>query len=335
MTLTRTDESDEASAASPPDEAVPFQLQQTRQQPRGWQTRAHIEIARLPRFKAGQHRIQCGGTRSRGLPARDIHCTEGSPIQLFQHVVGGFHNPSAVPQECVPPLFRPLSTLPGTASTSRPCPKAQRAVISDPLLSPASTTTTARQSPLIIRFRNGKNLGCGRSRQQLAQHRASRRNVVREPLMLRWIHNIGSGSEHPDGLPARGEGPSVYSGVDPAREAADHDQAARGQVRRQPLGDCQGIRRPRARTDDGDRRPRHHNTGGGSTIAASIGGYAALSHPIVSISAVRATARAAAARRCNVAGYADAARLLSEESSSRSAPANRPARRRSTIRAGA
>ena len=40
--------------------------------------------------------------------------------------------------------------------TSRPCSAAQRAVMSDPLRSLASTTTTATERPLMIRFRLGK-----------------------------------------------------------------------------------------------------------------------------------------------------------------------------------
>jgi hypothetical protein len=38
---------------------------------------------------------------------------------------------------------------------------AQRAVISDPLFSLASITTTARDKPLMIRLRSGKNHCCG------------------------------------------------------------------------------------------------------------------------------------------------------------------------------
>ena len=59
------------------------------------------------------------------------------------------------------PRLRPDSTLPGTAMTSRPCSGAQRAVISDPLFSDASTTTTASDSPLMIRLRSGKCSGSG------------------------------------------------------------------------------------------------------------------------------------------------------------------------------
>jgi len=46
--------------------------------------------------------------------------------------------------------------LPGTANTSLPSSRAKSAVIKEPLRSAASTTTTPRDKPLIIRFRAGK-----------------------------------------------------------------------------------------------------------------------------------------------------------------------------------
>ena len=45
---------------------------------------------------------------------------------------------------------------PGTANTSLPCSSAVLAVISAPLFSGASTTTTARLRPLMMRLRTGK-----------------------------------------------------------------------------------------------------------------------------------------------------------------------------------
>ena len=47
------------------------------------------------------------------------------------------------------------SMFPGTANTSRPCSAAKRAVISAPLFSGASTTSTPQLRPLILRFRLG------------------------------------------------------------------------------------------------------------------------------------------------------------------------------------
>ena len=53
------------------------------------------------------------------------------------------------------PLLILLYIFPGTAITSRPCSKAISAVISAPLLSPASTIKTILDNPLIMRLRTG------------------------------------------------------------------------------------------------------------------------------------------------------------------------------------
>ena len=47
------------------------------------------------------------------------------------------------------------SRRPGTMWRPRPCSSAQAAVVRAPLLAPASTTTVASASPLMIRFRRG------------------------------------------------------------------------------------------------------------------------------------------------------------------------------------
>ena len=60
------------------------------------------------------------------------------------------------------PRARGSSGEPGTASTSRPCSAASRAVISEPDFSSASTTTTASERPEISRLRRGKSLACAR-----------------------------------------------------------------------------------------------------------------------------------------------------------------------------
>src|SRR5581483_10733880 len=54
------------------------------------------------------------------------------------------------------PRWDAASAGPGTANTSRPCSSAQRAVMSEPLRSAASTTTVASVIPLIRRLRRGK-----------------------------------------------------------------------------------------------------------------------------------------------------------------------------------
>jgi len=57
-----------------------------------------------------------------------------------------------------------LSTLPGSANTSRPCSIAQSAVMRAPLFSPASITRIPSDSPLMIRLRRGKFSGAGADR---------------------------------------------------------------------------------------------------------------------------------------------------------------------------
>ena len=59
------------------------------------------------------------------------------------------------------PALSALVISPGTASTSRPSSSAKSAVISAPDRSRASTTTVARASPAMIRFRAGKRQGAG------------------------------------------------------------------------------------------------------------------------------------------------------------------------------
>ncbi|MCY1457875.1 hypothetical protein D9M71_752030 [compost metagenome] len=50
---------------------------------------------------------------------------------------------------------------PGMAYTSRPCSAASRAVINEPLAMLASTTSTPRDRPLMMRLRRGKFAGRG------------------------------------------------------------------------------------------------------------------------------------------------------------------------------
>ena len=55
------------------------------------------------------------------------------------------------------PAARGSSGDPGTAKTSLPCSSAKRAVISEPDLRAASTTTTPSASPDTMRLRRGKS----------------------------------------------------------------------------------------------------------------------------------------------------------------------------------
>jgi len=60
----------------------------------------------------------------------------------------------------VPTLWR-TKIDPGTASTSRPCSRANSTVIRAPLRAPASTTSVPRLSPLMMRLRGGKLVAVG------------------------------------------------------------------------------------------------------------------------------------------------------------------------------
>ena len=144
--------------------ALQFQLEQPRQQTR--RTAARIARQSRPDRSASpgvrQSRIGSPADRRRRLlharRARGARrrIPSSSRISSADSTIFAPSRSSA----CAPRL-RPLSTLPGTASTSRPCSSAQRAVISEPLFSPASMTTTARDRPLMMRLRSGKNCGSG------------------------------------------------------------------------------------------------------------------------------------------------------------------------------
>ena len=99
------------------------------------------------------------------------------------------------------------------------------------------------------------------------------------------------------------EAASVRRRVDAARQAAHHDDAARRQIRRQPVGDLEGVRRCRARANDRDRGRAsavdvtpHPEDGRWVGDAARSAGYAGRSTAPGSMPAARAAASAASAR---------------------------------------
>ena len=88
---------------------------------------------------------------------RIARCRGGSRRpQFLEHIGSTVHQAGAVAQQSVGPLALKEPGKPGTANTSRPCSRAQEAVIKEPLRSDASTTTTPWVSPLITRLRRGK-----------------------------------------------------------------------------------------------------------------------------------------------------------------------------------
>ena len=141
FTLARSVKSHEPAAAGPPHQPLQFQLEQPRQQPR----RTSGPIARQIRpdrtVRPARQAAPAPGRRAASLirtrsPAAEVHAADRPSSSKISSAVSTIFAPSR--NSACPPRLRPLSTLPGTASTSRPCSSAHRAVISDPLFSPAS-----------------------------------------------------------------------------------------------------------------------------------------------------------------------------------------------------
>ena len=85
-------------------------------------------------------------------------------LQEFLHFIWKKSNTSSgfvtIPAPCAISRLQPSLSgsmrRPGSANTSFPCSSARSAVIREPLLFRASTTSTRSESPLMIRFRIGK-----------------------------------------------------------------------------------------------------------------------------------------------------------------------------------
>ena len=143
--------------------------------------------------------------------AKDSGPFSGHP-ELLQDIVRVLHNLCTVPQE------RMCAPVPAAQDVARhrqhvaPLVERERAVMSDPLFSPASMTTTARDRPLMMRLRSGKKrLERRRARHELAHDEAGGCDVARERRVLRRIDDVGARPEHRDRrirrLPARRDAP--------------------------------------------------------------------------------------------------------------------------------
>ena len=161
-------------------------------------------------------------------------------------------------RRCVP-VLRMLRATPGTAKTSRPCSRAKRAVISDPLLSAASTTTTPSARPLIMRFLDGKLPGDGGAPGGNSVRSAPVRAISSPQVRVggRIVHVQPAAQDRQ--CPSAGfERPAVGGGVDAERKAAYHRNTAEGQIGGQFLSeyDAGGRGQPRAHHGNGDKVPR-------------------------------------------------------------------------------
>ena len=119
-----------------------------------------------------------------------------------QHIGGGLGQRRAIAQQLVAAAARGSSGEPGTANTSRPCSSAKRAVISEPDLAPASTTTTPSARPAMMRLRRGKSSPAARRRAAVRGSRpafASRHQAA----ILGRIDDVDAAGDHGDRAAAR------------------------------------------------------------------------------------------------------------------------------------
>ena len=128
--------------------------------------------------------------------------------------------------------------------TSRPCSAASLAVISDPLFSAASITTTALESPLMIRLRRGKVRHLGwRPRTKLRKKQARLFDSLRQRPVLGGVHKVDAGAQYGHGGATGGERRRVRGRVDATRQPADHDDPRASEIGR----DLRRKRQPGAR----------------------------------------------------------------------------------------
>ena len=239
VTLARSRRAHETAAADAPHEARQFEVDQA-----CGSSRARIEPRTPPPARRDRRPRPASIARSTGSPEpldaidtclptrapRRAPARTRAPLRYRPHVSTIFA-PSRI--SAWPPRFRPLSTLPGTAMTSRPCSSAHAAVMSDPDFSDASITTTARDRPLIRRLRMRKvKRQRRRAGRILADDEArSRRSRRASGACSARIDAIDARAEHRD-RPARRQRAAVRRRIDAARQAADDGDAARGQVAR-------------------------------------------------------------------------------------------------------
>ena len=187
------------------------------------------------------------------------------------------------------PAESALVISPGTAKTSLPSSSAKSAVISAPLRSRASTTTDAEQRPATIRFRAGKRHGAGSTPGAYSETtRPLAADLSSELAVGRRVVAVDAAAEHGDGDPACLERAAMSFGIDSAREAADDDEAGRGELAREHSRDLPSIGGTGSGTDDRHCRqrqqarigvPAEKEPGGGSWIARSSGGKAVSERP--------------------------------------------------------
>ena len=114
-------------------------------------------------------------------------------------------------------------------------------------------TTTARDSPLMMRLRRGKNIGSGGVPGTSSLTTAPSVSIVaRQRRVLRRVDDVHARPEHRDGDAGAGQRAAMRRRIDAARQAADDDEAARGEI----AGELRGHRRDRRETRRAIRQSR-------------------------------------------------------------------------------
>ena len=138
-----------------------------------WMDSSALTAEKTLACSAGQRRRRVAdGT---GMPACGAGSSElallegegGLGREFLEDILPGCNELGSLLDECVGVQACLLVTLPGTAKTSRHCSRAQREVMRVPLNSPASTTRTPRESPLMMRLRKGNCADWGRWRGEI------------------------------------------------------------------------------------------------------------------------------------------------------------------------
>ena len=134
----------------------------------------------------------------------------------------------------------------------------------EPLRSRASTTTTAEDSPLIRRFRSGKNPGSGWvPGKQLADDGPLALDMSRETAVPRRVDVVGTARQHRHRAPAGFQGTAVRRTVDSQGEPRNHHHAGAREVPGERVGGVQAVGGGGARAHD-----RHARGGERRDVAA-------------------------------------------------------------------
>ena len=148
--------------------------------------------------------VSCGCGRGRG-PWR-WRCTKR---QLFQHVLGGFHQLGALPeQRMAAARLRRMDRARVSQTPPCPAPRPGRAVISEPDFSAASTTTVPWLSPAMMRLRLGKFWPSGGVPSGYSLTiKPLLRDAMGKLQVLARVDTVQSGAHHGDGGQLAGQAP--------------------------------------------------------------------------------------------------------------------------------